>query len=252
DEISPLLGVGVIGVLPKIKSKQLDSDGLVGRILELQPASLASEAFRTIRTAVLLGLSNGEKSLLITSPEPGEGKSFVCSNLALTLAQAGHKVLLLELDLRKPIQKNTYEIQPDEHDLCSVLAGQCTLEQAIQHYHEDSETTMDVLPCLQHLHNPSEIIGSHAFEQLFQTLCERYDKVLIDSPPVLPVADSRILASMAEATILVLRANKSGRKPSEHAVHILKNSGARILGVVMNDIRIHKSGQYGYLYGYDY
>jgi len=238
DEISPLLGVNVIGVLPRVAARQIE--GPIALATELEPTSPVSESFRTIRTAAFFGIPAGGKTLLITSPEPGEGKSFVCSNLALAMAQAGHKILLLEADLRKPVQSRNFGIESDRSDrrgLCSVLAGMCTIEEAIQHH--GVEHNLDILPCEQHVHNPSEMLGDRAFEELLERLSEKYDQILIDSPPILPVADARIIASLADATILVLRAGKSSRKPSEHATKVLKDSGARILGAIMNDIRIH-------------
>ncbi|MCK5557132.1 MAG: CpsD/CapB family tyrosine-protein kinase, partial [Candidatus Hydrogenedentes bacterium] len=193
----------------------------------------------------------GGKTLLLTSPEPSEGKSFVCSNLALAMAQAGHKVLLLEADLRKPVQARNFGFESEGHDLCGVLAGRCTVDEAIRNH--GIEHNLDILPCVQHVHNPSELIGSCVFGDLLETLSQKYDQILIDSPPILPVADARIIASIADATILVLRAGKSSRKLSEHAVRILRGSGARILGAVMNDIRIQRSSRhYGYGYGYSY
>ncbi|HDY64912.1 MAG TPA: polysaccharide biosynthesis tyrosine autokinase [Phycisphaerae bacterium] len=247
EEVSPLLGVTVMGVLPRVVSKQIE--GPIARVTELEPTSLISESFRTIRTAAFFGIPAGGKTLLVTSPEPSEGKSFVCSNLALAMAQAGHKVLLLEADLRKPVQARNFGFESEGHDLCGVLAGRCTVDEAIRSH--GVEHNLDILPCVQHVHNPSELIGSCVFGDLLETLSQKYDQILIDSPPILPVADARIIASIADATILVLRAGKSSRKLSEHAVRILRGSGARILGAVMNDIRIQRSSR-NYGYGYDY
>jgi len=217
-----------------------------GQKAYLKPKSLVAEAYRTIRTAVFFGIPKGEaKTILITSPAPSDGKTTLASNLAITMAQAGQRTLILDGDFRKPMQHKIFEID-GETGLSNVLTGTITLEEAIQ---PGPVEGLDILSCGQEVPNPSEILNSDAFAETLQDLSERYDRIIIDSPPVGPVTDSRILAATCDVTLLVLRAEKSTRKHSQQARDGLLSVGGHLLGAVVNDIP-RKRGRYGYYSGY--
>src|SRR5262249_30432476 len=155
--------------------------------LHNDPMSDVAEAYRTVRTAVYFGQSSGvAKTLLVTSPSPGDGKTTLASNLAIAMAQAGNRILLLDADFRKPTQHKIFELDK-RMGLSSVLAGQAKLADAIQH---TSVPGLDVLPCGPIPANPSEILNSQTFADLLEQLTGRYDHVLLDSPPVMPVTDA--------------------------------------------------------------
>ncbi len=217
-----------------------------GQKVHLEPKSIVAEAYRTIRTAVFFGVpQGGAKLILVTSPAPGDGKSTLVSNLAITMAQAGQKTLILDCDFRKPVQHKIFEIS-NPKGLTSVLAGATTLSEAIE---PGPVKGLDILPCGYEVPNPSEILNSNLFARALKGFSERYDRVIIDSPPVAPVADSQILAAICDVTILVLRAEKSTRRLSQQACDSLLSVGGNLLGAIVNDVP-RRHGRYGYYSGY--
>jgi capsular exopolysaccharide synthesis family protein len=206
--------------------------------VHLDPRSVVAEAYRTVRTAVYFGAGENRcKTILVTSPEPGDGKTTSASNLAIAIAQTGRSVLLLDADFRKPTQHKNLDIK-DAVGLSSVLAGREPVSRAIQHTGVEG---LDILPCGPIPANPSEILNSREFGELIDNLAAKYDHILFDSPPVNAVTDARILGAVCDATILVLRADKSTRKSGEHARNALLSVGARLLGVIVNDAP-HRKG----------
>ena len=217
-----------------------------GQKVHLESKSVVAEAYRTIRTAVFFGApKEGAKTILITSPAPGDGKSTLASNLAISMAQAGQKTLLIDADFRKPVQHKIFEVD-DNKGVSSVLAGRDTIEQALQPGAIDS---LDIMACGPEAPNPSELLNSDVFKETLEKLTEQYDRVVVDSPPVGPVADAQILAAVCDITVLVLRAEKSTRRQAQHARDSLLSVGARLLGAVVNDVQ-QKRGQYGYYSSY--
>ena len=227
-----------------------------GRNVCLKPKSIAAEAYRTLRTALFFGAPKDEaKTILVTSPAPGDGKSTLVSNLAIAMAQAGQKTLVLDGDFRRPMQNKIFEVD-ESKGLSSVLASSNSVDEAIE---PGPVKGLDVLCCGPEVPNPSEILNSDAFAGMLKNLSERYDRIIIDSPPVGPVADSQILAALCDVVLLVLRAEKSTRRHSQQARDNLLNVGAHLLGAVVNDVP-RKHGHYGYYssygsygyYGYSY
>jgi capsular exopolysaccharide synthesis family protein len=236
EEIQTIIGLPVLGVVPQMSGRRT----AVARAMtvHLDPRSVVAESYRTIRTAVYFGAgSNNCKTLLVTSPEPGDGKTTSASNLAIAIAQTGRSVLLLDADFRKPTQAKNLDIN-DNVGLSSVLAGREPIERAIQHTGVEG---LDILPCGPIPANPSEILNSREFGELVDRFAQKYDHIIFDSPPVNAVTDARILGAVCDATILVLRADKSTRKSGEHARNALISVGARVLGVIVNDAP-HRKG----------
>ena len=244
EEISTLLGIPVLGVIPSMSKR--DSISERGRKTELKPKSSWAEAYRTIRTAVFFSLPKSEaKTIHITSPAPGDGKTTIVSNLAIGMAQAGQSILILDADFRKPMQHNIFQINHENIGLSTVLAERASIQEAIQH---TGIAGLDLLTRGPEVSNPSEILNSKKFEELLKFLSEKYDRIIIDSPPVSPVTDAQILSAICDLTLLVLRAEKSTRKMSQQAQQSLMSVGARILGVIVNDVP--KKGSYGYYNAY--
>jgi capsular exopolysaccharide synthesis family protein len=242
DEIKMALGLPILGIVPHITKARTASQR--GTQLLVDPMSDVAESYRTIRTAIYFGNPHGvAKTLLVTSPSPGDGKTTLASNLAIAMAQAGNRILLLDADFRKPMQHRIFELQK-KTGLSTVLAGESPLEDAIQ---ETPIQGLHVLPCGPIPANPSEILNSQTFADLLDELSSRYDHVLLDSPPVMPVTDARILAASCDATVLALRAEKTTRRGAIYARDVLRSVGSRILGVVVNDVPRRK-GVYGYYY----
>ena len=248
EEISEALGLPVLGVVPQLSGRKGLSS--VARIADLEPSSQAAEAYRTVRTAVYFGAPDVEtKTLLVTSPAPGDGKTTLVSNLAIAMAQAGQRVVVLDADFRRPSQHKVFQVEEGAAGVPEVLAGLESLEGAVR---STGIERLHLLPCSNTPPNPAEMLNSQAFGDLLGELARRYDRVLVDAPPVLSLADARILGARCDAGLLVLRAEKSSRKPSQQAVDSLLSVGTRLLGVVVNGAVTGRRG-YGYHdYGYYY
>lgn len=249
EEIQAALDLPILGVIPHIAGNKTAQ--AAGQMIHLEPRSETAEAYRTVRTAIYFGVPAGQaKTLLVTSPAPADGKTTSAANIAIAMAQAGQKVLLIDADFRKPRQQVIFQLEGDA-GLSAALAERCTTEEAIR---PTGIKGLDVLPCGPIPANPTELLHSQRFQDLLKSLSERYDHVVIDSPPVMPVTDARILGARCDVTVLVLRAEKSTRRMAEQARDGLLSVGARILGVVVNDA-VHGRGGYGYYssrYGYGY
>jgi capsular exopolysaccharide synthesis family protein len=246
EDISRTIGLPVLGIIPAMSSRE----NIVSRGTKVSRESMSSiaEAYRTIRTAIYFGSPNEQaKTILITSPAPGDGKSTFTSNLAITMAQAGQQVLLVDADFRKPTLHKIFEISPDK-GLSNVLLSEDTLDKAIHHSTIDR---LDILPCGPLPSNPSEILNSSGFVDILSSLANQYDRLIIDSPPVMPVTDARILGAQCDLTIIVLRAGKSTRKAGKQARDVLLSVGAHLLGVVVNAVP-QRRDSYGYYSGYGY
>jgi len=245
EEVSSVLGVPVLGVVPSMYGER--SIIARGRKVHFEPNSRAAEAYRAIRTSVFFGVPEGKaKTILVTSPGSLEGKTILASNLAISMAQAGQKTLLLDADFRNPMQYQVFEMN-GSNGLVSLLSGTTTLERAI---HSTGVDGLELLPCKTQLVNSAEILNSKSFAKLIKNLSDKYDRVIIDSPPVLPVTDAQIIAAISDITLLVLRADKSTRKSGRMARDGLLSVGANLLGVVVNNVS--KKGRYGYYSGYGY
>jgi capsular exopolysaccharide synthesis family protein len=215
-----------------------------GQVMHLQPRCDVSEAYRTIRTAIYFGLAGSPaKTILVTSPSSGDGKTTLASNLAISIAQTGRRVLLIDADCWHPAQGAIFEIE-DRPGLTEILQGKATLTEVAQ---KTAVENLDVLLCGKIPENPAELLGGQAWIDLLAFASEQYDQILIDSPPVVPITDARILAASCGATILVLRAEKSTRRQADDAFEALTSVGATILGMVVNDVvRQSKGRSYQY------
>jgi len=248
EEVQAVLDLPVLGAVPVFDSNTTLPER--GRTVELDPSSDVSEAYRTIRTAIYFGLPDTrQKTLLITSPQPGDGKSTSASNLAIAMAKAGRRTLLIDADFRLPSLHKIYGPSPSI-GFAGVLQGKGVISDAIQ---PTGIANFDFLPCGPIPQNPAELLHSEMFVEVLTELSEQYVHIVIDSSPVLPVTDARILAAGCDSTLLVLRAEKSTHKTARHARDLLQSTGARIAGVLVNGAA-KKGGVYGdgYYYGYGY
>lgn len=237
DEASILLGLPLLGMVPRMRRRQTVIDR--GQLVHRAAMSGVAEAYRTIRTNLSYGALNGhaQKTILVTSPSAGDGRSTTASNLAIAMAQAGYRTLLLEADLRHPVQHQAFQIDPGI-GLCAVMAGEQKLRDAVR---PTGIPGLDILPCGPIPPNPSEIIASKRFAQLMAATIAAYERVIIDAPPLMAVADARILAASAHQTLLVLRLNRSTRATAAQAVVALQNVGARLFGMIVNAVPRQKA-----------
>ena len=210
-----------------------------------------AEAFRTIRTNLqYVDVDNPPRSVVVTSSLPGEGKSTTACNLAIAVAQAGAKVLLLEADLRRP-KVAEYLGVDGSRGLTDVLIGKAPLDSTIIHWNRGM---MDFLPAGAIPPNPSELLGSRHMADLLKYLRSRYNVVIIDAPPLLPVTDAAILATVVDGAILVAKYGSTTSEQVADSADALRQVNARILGTVLNfaPVRRRKKYGYGYEYGYGY
>jgi capsular exopolysaccharide synthesis family protein len=244
EEISTLLRVPVLGIIPAMSRRHRVTGR--GQRVCLKPYSQEAEAFRTVRTALFFGASNGSvKTLLITSPSRRDGKSTLVSNLAIAMAHAGQKTLILDADFRKPVQHTIFGVDHREQCLGSVLAGTMELGAAIQPTRVEG---LHLLTCGHNVSHPAEVLGSSEFAGVLHRLAQEYDRILIDAPPVILVTDAQIIGALSDATLLVVKADKCTGRAAQRAKNVLQRVGARLLGVVVNDV--HKAGDcYGYYPG---
>ncbi|WP_419743914.1 CpsD/CapB family tyrosine-protein kinase [Macrococcoides bohemicum] len=211
-----------------------------------RPKSVISEQIRTLRTNILFTSADVKiKKMLVTSSEQGEGKSTISANLAASFAQAGYRTLLVDADLRKPTQHKIFE-QRNVKGLSNLIAGQVSVEETIN---------VNVLPGLDLLTsgpvppNPAELLGSLAMEDLLIKLSEMYDLVLLDTPPVLAVADSQILGNLVDGSLLVVNSKLTHRDKVVDAKNQLDKCSSKTLGIVLNDLDKKDDGDYYYYYG---
>jgi len=212
--------------------------------------SALSESFRALRTAILLSTAeHPPKTLLVTSAHPKEGKTSVSLNLAITLAQKGCRVLILDADFRRPGVTSTLGLL-NKRGLSNILSGTETLEKCIGQV--DTLENLWVLPTGPCPPHPAELLASPSMGCLLQTICQQFDHVIIDSPPVLLIADTMILSSMVDGVVIVVENEKTSRGAVVRACRVITNSGGRILGAVLNKVDARRDGYSGHYSYQDY
>ncbi|MBN3038775.1 MAG: polysaccharide biosynthesis tyrosine autokinase [Candidatus Omnitrophica bacterium] len=266
EDVEELLKVPVVGVIPHVRTEEtmalpwwrkgpfepkpgpLD-EVRVRRIVHDQPKSPIAETYRTLRTNLKISAA-GRKIFLITSTGPREGKTTVLTNLALTCAQMGNKTLLVSTDLRRPALYKTFGIKR-EPGLNEVLARTLKWEKAVKGisdiligamgFDEAMKTPgLDNLSIFTSGHiplNPSELLASKEMQALIEELKSKFDVILLDSPPTLPITDAMLLAPKVDGVILVYEIGRTARAALLRAKNQLESTGAKILGIVLNHIR---------------
>jgi capsular exopolysaccharide synthesis family protein len=236
QEMKALLGVPFLGMVPVVPKSPAPDPLLHGDV----PANFA-EALKSVRTNVLFSSTeDGMRSLVITSAGPGEGKSLVASNLAVALSQTGQRVLLVDADMRRPRVHEIFNVS-QEPGLSNILTGHSAPNQALRKSQVPGLWLLaaGVIPP-----NPAELLGSQRFEDFLSSLGSHFDWVVIDTPPVMVVADSSIVANQASGVVFVVAADKASRQSAQAAVEQLHSSEATILGSVLNRVDIVKNPYY--------
>jgi tyrosine-protein kinase Etk/Wzc len=209
------------------------------------PQDVSVEALRCVRTAVVNEMADvPSKVLVITSPTPSTGKSFVASNLAVLLAETGSRVLLIDADLRRGNLAARFG-QPRACGLADLLAGHIEARQAIRPIIDDRLWFISTGP---YTANPSVLLSTPRMNELLNEFRASFDFVIVDSPPVLAVSDASMAAGSADATILVLRANVQTEREIEETLSRLERAGARVIGPVFNAVAIRRSDKRLYQY----
>jgi len=244
DSIEQITGAGVVGVVPMDKGRRDDP-----AISFDNDNSAAAESFRKLRTNLqFLSVDNPPRLIVITSSVPNEGKSTTAINIALALAEAGHSVLLVDGDMRRPSLAN-YLNCVGSVGFSTVLSGAAPLDDAFQ---DSQYPRLTVLAAGVTPPNPSELLGSFAAKKVLNDLRERFDFVIVDSPPLLAVTDAAILAAEADGALVLVRAEVTTRDQLSHAVGMLNDVGATLLGNVLTMVPTRGSAAYSYNHQYQY
>ena len=234
------------------KSKGPILRGMTQLLATLHPEDPAVESLRSLRTGLAFALIGAEnKNIVITGPTAALGKSFVSANLSALVASTGKKVLLIETDLRRP-QLGRYFGYENAPGLSNVLAGSTTFDEAILVKPEPT-LDLDVLPSGTTPPNPGELLLGESFKHLLEEAGRRYDHVILDSAPILPVADTLAVAQHAATVFFVARSEQSTARELRDALHKLESVGIHVKGIIFNGVKRHRVGSsyaYKYYYGY--
>lgn len=192
------------------------------------------EAYKTVRTNLLFTLApHKRKIVLFSSAEPNAGKTTVSSNLAITMAQTGAKVLLIDADMRKPSQHKTFRLKK-HNGLSRILSGELAFEDCVC---REVAHGMDLLPSGSLPPNPSELLGSENMDKLLDEVVTQYDYVFIDTPPLCVVSDSLVLCEKAAGTVLITRQGQTTYEELRRAIANIQDVKGNLLGVVISDVK---------------
>jgi len=253
EEIRRRLNLPVVGHVPCLARvlEVAKTDGKGGGLDPIlcayhQPMSVEAEAVRGVRTVLFFSAQGkGHRVIQVTSPEKGDGKSTLSANLAVSIAQAGKSILLIDADLRKPRQHRLFGLSPSL-GLAAVIGGDAEPQDAIQ---STAVPGLSILPCGPLPANPAELLTAPRFQELLAIFREKYDFVLIDTPALLAVSDGSVVAPRVDGVLLVIRISKNGRQLAERAKEVLTGLGVNILGVVVTALdRQSGPGMYSYAY----
>jgi succinoglycan biosynthesis transport protein ExoP len=240
-------GVPVLAMIPKVKDWKGARPVLIA---EVDPFSPVTEAYRSLRTSMQFAGHDKElKTILITSSAGAEGKTSTVANLAVVLAKAGERVVVVGCDLRRP-RIGEFLGRGETPGFTTVLLGLDELKKALQSV--PNTPGLALLATGPIPPNPAELLGSEKAAEIFRTLAEVFDTVIIDSPPLLPVSDAQILSSYADAVLLVVAVDQSTQADVGRATELLTQVGARPTGVVLNKVVRGSGGAGDYGYGYKY
>lgn len=254
------LGLTILGIFPKVgeagaqragygrgteKRQRVEEVENVVQIVHTHPMSMAAEACRTVRTNLMfMAAESPNKTMVVTSANPKDGKTTVATNIAIALAQSGQRVLLVDADLRRPRIHKAFALD-NRTGLTNTLVGERTLSQVTRDVGIDR---LSVVTCGPLPPNPAELLHTKQFSQLLEEAAAQYDRVIFDSPPLRAVTDAAILAPQCGGALLVVRARSTTRDAVVAATRSLRDVHANILGGVLNDVEPGRGGQ-GHLGG---
>ncbi|RFU64753.1 CpsD/CapB family tyrosine-protein kinase [Peribacillus glennii] len=226
----------------KLKGKNTKA---VNLIAYNQPKLHITEQYRLVRTNILFSsVDRNLKTIIVTSPEPSEGKTTTAANLAIVLAQQGKHVLLVDADLRKPSVHHSFKVS-NIQGLTSVLTKKTDLEEAIYKTHVPFLNILTSGPIPP---NPAEILDSKAMEMIIEKLKGMFEFVIFDTPPVLAVTDSQIIANKCDGIVMVVASGKTNKEHAVKTKELLEKTKSKIIGVVVNGVDSKRDGYY-YEYG---
>ncbi|MCS6912195.1 MAG: polysaccharide biosynthesis tyrosine autokinase [Myxococcales bacterium] len=254
DDLEQVLGIPFLGMIPHLPEGAIEPGEEPARkdlFIARHPKSTVAECCRVIRTNLLfMSPDKPARTLLVTSAGPQEGKSMSSVSLALTMAQSGTRVLLVDTDMRRPRLHKVFGLSSGGIGLTTAIAGEVSALDAVQ---PTGEANLYFLPCGPMPPNPAELLQTERFRQIVQELSRSFDKVIFDSPPIGAVTDALVLSQVADGVILVAKSHKTSRDMLRRALRQLQDLSAHMLGVVLNDLDLDSRRKgYGYPYYYYY
>jgi polysaccharide biosynthesis transport protein len=245
EQIEQLAGVSCLGIVPGMPMGRRPHDFVLQ-----QPVSSYAEAIRSVRTA--LRFSNVDappKIVVVTSSVPEEGKSVFSVSLARSVARSGGRALLIDCDLRHPTLSGLLG-EPKGADLVALFGEGADISQLIQ---VDDQSSLHYIPTRGGTANPQDLLGSQHMKNFLDSMRARYDLIVLDAPPVLAVTDALVLSHAADATLFMIRWEKTPRPVALGALKLLQTQGRHLAGVVLTRVNVRKHAKYGYGdYGYYY
>lgn len=245
DDVKRVLPLSVLGIVPYLGKNGVQTEVIVAK----HPLRPAAEAFRNLRTSIqFTNLDEPPRTLLVTSPQPTDGKSFLAANLAAVIAQGGKSVILVDADLRHPTLHKTFAM-PIEPGLTEALLA---VEDRPRALRETEVERLRVVSVGSRAPDSTEMLASQTFKHYIAELTEQADVVVLDSPPVLAVSDAAVLSTLVDGVVLVMDAGKTRTPAAVQATERLASVGGVILGVVLNRVKARSGGYYYYYYYHDY
>lgn len=258
DEIESYLQLPALAAIPSFESMPKRRLALVGAeddeearanselLIHADPRSALAEAYRQLRTSILLSTAgHAPKSLLITSSLPSEGKTTTATNTAISLAQTGAKVLIIDADMRRPRLHSVFNVGNGE-GLSTLLSSALSEKEVLDVIKQDPGTKLHLLTSGPIPPNPAELIGSEQMANIMRYLQKEFTHVVVDSPPIASFTDGVLIASMVDGVILVVHAGRSSRQIIRRSRQLLQEVGAKIFGVVLNNVKLHGQDSYYY------
>ncbi|MFC1813026.1 GumC family protein [Thermodesulfobacteriota bacterium] len=249
DEIKEYLNIPYLGPTPAFSLNENETRFHEDLVTAHSPKSTASESFRGIRSAILFSSADdAPQTILVTSAGPSEGKTFCATNLAVTMAQAGSRVVLLDCDMRRPRIHKILKARRDK-GVSSIIVGKDPVKDAIVN---TQIKNLDFIPVGPIPPNPSELLGSKNMKNFIEALRKNYTRIVIDSPPITAVTDAVVLSQAADGVILVVRAGDTPRQVVQNGLSQLTAVNSKILGAVLNGVDTGRDSYYYYQYYYYY
>ncbi|MBK8467154.1 MAG: polysaccharide biosynthesis tyrosine autokinase [Chloracidobacterium sp.] len=263
EEIEQFLQLPALAAIPRIDQLQKRKLLLVGSdnetgvdylaselLIHADPRSSLAEAYRHLRTSILLSTAgHAPKSLLITSSLPSEGKTTTATNTAISLAQTGAKVLIIDADMRRPRLHSIFDID-NRAGLSTLLASELSDAEIDDAIRQDEKSKLYLLTSGPIPPNPAELIGSEQMATLLRMLQNRFTHIVVDSPPIASFTDGVLIASMVDGVILVVHSGKSSKQVVRRSRQLLNEIGAKVFGVVLNNVNLNSQDNYYHYQSY--
>jgi len=245
EDVENHLQLPFLGFVPSVQRKEAKKMSDIDLLTFEQPKSTVSEAYRAVRTAIMFATpGSAPRVMTVTSSNPKEGKTTTAANVAIVMANAGDRVLLVDADMRKPRMHKTFGID-NTVGLSTLLVGGATLDAVVK---PTKVPNLSIIPCGPIPPNPSELLHSKKMVELLGELAVRYDRIVFDCPPISAVTDAVIMGAISDGVILVVQSGKTPREACAYGKQKIQDANGKILGVILNNVALHKDAYYYYYY----